>query len=108
MTPKTAAIVSRVSIRLKSCMHPPNRKRSSQSNSQIADIALCQRREERHFRRQFLPQRGGVKQSLALQQIEENLAVRAHFRSGPDGPVNRLGQAGVVDEGAVLLRERRG
>ena len=73
----------------------------------ISQIAHAQWGEERNLRRQLAANGLGMQQAAPLSQVEKHLAVGLGEPLRPHRPVNGLGQTGVIDEAAVLLRETR-
>src|SRR5262245_60242626 len=66
-----------------------------------------QRRKERHFPRQLLPQRRRVQQSAPFHQVEKHLPIRPHLAGRRNSTTDRLRQSRMIDEGTILLCERR-
>ena len=67
-------------------------------NAILAQVAAASGAKYGTSRGQLLPQRRRMYQAAALEQVEEHLPVGAALAPRPHRPVDRLGQARVVDE----------
>src|ERR1019366_10174011 len=81
--------------------------KSTQFHAEFAEVADRQRGEERYRARKLLPNRDRLDQAATFEQAQENRPIASAHRAGPNRPVNLLRQIRMVDEAAVLLRERR-